>query len=166
MSVFLPVAAFYAVLLALALWGAWLGWTRSKSPTARYFVVAMALTWAGFTANDAWHSYNLFRGTGLAELMYGSVGYPLYGEYDSCSLCYEGPAGQVYVVSAGKMSDGNYIFSEDAHYALRFKSGTVSFNNRKLPPGCHEGDAQTGDVIRVDQATGFRIEVGEYASCD
>lgn len=165
MSVFFPIATFYAVLLGLALWGAWLGWTRSKSPTARAFTVAMALVWAGFTATDAWHAYNLFRDTGLAEVVRGDYGRPLHGSFDTCSFCYEGPAGRVFVLAASELVGGHYAFTEDAHYALRFESGDVRLDGRRLEPGCYEGEAKTGTSVVIDVARGFRLEVGEAARC-
>ncbi len=166
MSVFFPIAVFYAVLLGLALWATWLGWTRSKSLTARVFVVTMALVWAGFTAADAWHAYRLFQDTGLAEVVSGDFGRPLYGGYDTCSFCYEGPAGRVFVVAASELVGGNYMFTEDARYALRFKSGDVRLDGRRLEPGCHEGKAEAGTLVLVNEAKGFRLEVGEAARCD
>ncbi|WP_457630093.1 hypothetical protein [Oceanithermus sp.] len=166
MSVFFPIALFYAVLLALALWGALLGWTRSKSPTARYFVTIMALVWAGATAADAWRSYQLFSSTGLAEIVGGEIGQPVIGGYEYCSLCYEGPAGSVYVVAAGgKMKNGEYLFGEPAHYSVRFESGVVLLDGRRLEPGCYVGDARAGTRVLVQEARKFRLEVGEAASC-
>ena len=166
MSIFFPVALFYAALLALALWGAWLGWTRSKSPTARYFVVAMALVWAGFTVADAWQSYQIFGKTGVAEIISGNFAAPITGSFDSCSLCYEGPAGKVYVVAASRISDGHYVFATETNYSLHFDSGQVEFNHEPLEPGCHTGKAKTGDVVDIVEARKFRLEVGESADCD
>jgi len=166
MSIFFPIAIFYAVLLALALWGAWLGWTRSKSPTARYFTVAMALAWAIFTGVEAWNSYQLFSDTGIVELAGGDFGSPVYGDFSTCSLCYEGPAGKVYVVAASRISDGHYVFATETNYSLRFDSGQVEFNYEPLEPGCYTGEAKTGDVIDIVEARKFRLEVGKAASCD
>ena len=165
MIAYYVLAFFSATLAALALWGAWLGWTRSKSPTARYFTVAMALIWAGSTATDAWHSYNLFNDTGLAEIVSGDFGQPLYGEYETCSLCYEGPAGRVYVVAASWMTGGSYTFAEDRRYSLRFDSGEVRLDGKRLEPGCYEGEAKAGTPVLVKTARKFRLEVGNSASC-
>ena len=166
MSIFFPIAIFYAVLLALALWGAWLGWTLSKSPTARYFTVAMALAWAVFIGVDAWSSYQLFKNTGIAELASSTYSNPVFGGFGSCSLCYEGPAGEVYVIAASRMNDGHYVFSTEINYSLRFESGLVNFNDKPLEPGCHSGFAKTGDTVDIIEARKFRLEIGEAASCD
>lgn len=166
MSVFFPIAVFYAVLLGLALWGAWMGWTRSKGPTARVFVVAMALVWAGFTTADAWQAYRLFQDTGLAEIARGDFGRPIHGSYTACSFCYEGPAGRVFVVAAAKLQGGEYTFTRDTRYALRFESGDVRLDGRRLEPGCREDEARTGAHVLVNEATGFRLEVGDAARCD
>lgn len=165
MSITLPFALFYGVLLALALWGAWVGWTRSKSPTARAFVTVLALVWAGFTAADGWSSYRIFRESGVAGLTQGNADGPVEGSYSSCSFCYEGPAGMVYVVAASEMEGGGYTFKRDAHYALRFKAGDVRWDGKPLEPGCREGEARAGTRVLVKQAQGFRLEVGEAASC-
>jgi len=166
MSVFLPIAVFYAVLLTLALWGAWLGWTRSKSPTARYFTVIMALVWAVFIALEAWNSYQLFNKTGIAEIVATELNDPLYGSFGSCSLCYEGPASNVYVVAASRMSNGHYVFAAETKYALRFDSGIVEFNGKPLDPGCYSGEAKIGDAVEVVEARNLRLEAGSSASCD
>ena len=166
MSIFFPVALFYAALLALALWGAWLGWTRSKSPTARVFVTAMALVWAGFTAADAWSSYRFFGATGVAEIISAEFNTPVGGSHGVCSFCYEGPAGEVYVIAAARIDGAQYTFSEKSHYALRFESGDVRLDGRRLEPGCHEGEAELGTRVSADGARGFRLEVGEAARCD
>jgi hypothetical protein len=164
---YFPIALFYLALLALALWGAWLGWTRSKSPTARVFTVSMALLWAGFTAFDGWGTYRLLQETGLAGLLEGPPQErPLSGGFKACSLCYEGPAGRVYVVAASAMEGGNYVFTRDQRYALRFESGDVRLGDRQLDPGCHEGAARPGTHVAVRRARGFRIEVGPAAHCD
>ncbi len=165
MSIFFPIAIFYAVLLALALWGAWLGWTRSKSPTARYFVVAMALVWAGFTAADAWNSYQFFGKTGLAEIASADFATPVSGAPGICSLCYEGPAGQVYVIAASRMRDGHYAFTKKSHYSLRFEGGQVRLNGKVLRPGCYTGDAEPGTSVDIPEVRKLRLEVGPAASC-
>ncbi|MBB6029246.1 hypothetical protein [Oceanithermus desulfurans] len=165
---YLPIALFYLALLALALWGAWLGWTRSKSPTARGFVVAMSLLWAGFTLTGAAGTYREIQRVGLEGLMSGQLETPLTGSYRSCVLCYEGPAGRVYVVAASRIEDANYQLSEPkpARYSLRFKGGTVYADGRALEPGCRTGEAAPGTQFVVPRATGFRLEVGDAASCD
>jgi len=166
MSVFFPMAVFYAVLLTLALRGAWLGWTRSKSPTARYFVAAMALAWAVFIGVEAWKSYQVFETSLSPELTFTEAAPPLYHEYRDCRVCYEGPSGDVYVVAASKMQDALYVFQRETPYSLRFASGQVKLNGRALQPGCYTGEAKVKDTLEVTGATSFRLEVGEEASCD
>ena len=166
MSVFFPMAVFYAVLLTLALRGAWLGWTRSKSPTARYFVAAMALAWVVFIGVEAWKSYQVFETILSSELAFTEAAPPLYHEYRDCRVCYEGPAGDVYVVAANTMQEALYVFQRDAPYSLRFASGQVKLNGRALQPGCYTGEARVKDTLEVTGAMSFRLEVGEEASCD
>ncbi|WP_456415215.1 hypothetical protein [Oceanithermus profundus] len=165
---YLPIALFYLALLALALWGAWLGWTRSKSPTARGFVAAMSLLWAGFTLTGAAQTYRQIQSVGLEGLMTGELEAPLTGGYRSCVLCYEGPAGRVYVVAASRIEGARYHLtgSEPARYSLRFKSGEVFADGRALEPGCRAGEAAPGTNFVVRRATGFRLEVGDAAGCD
>ena len=165
---YLPIALFYLALLALALWGAWLGWTRSKSPTARGFVVAMSLLWAGFTLTGAAQTYRQIQSGGLENLMKGELETPLTGGYRSCVLCYEGPAGRVYVVAGSRIEGARYHLtgSEPAHYSLRFKSGEVFVDGRALEPGCYGGEAAPGTNFVVRWATGFRLEVGDAAGCN
>lgn len=167
MSVFFNIAFFYVLLLALALWGAWVGWTRSKSPTARVFVVTMALVWAGFTVVEGVQSYRLFEDTGVMGINRSSVA-PVEGGYESCSLCYEGPAGRVYVVAASRIEGARYHLTGPrlVRYSVRFESGTVSVDGQALEPGCHGGQAPPGTNFVVRRATGFRLEVGDAAGCD
>ncbi len=165
MSIFFPIAVFYAVLVALALWGAWLGWTRSKSPTARYLVVSMALVWAGFTIADAWNSYESFGTTGVAEIISGNLDTPVSGSAGICSFCYEGPAGDVYVVAAGRARNGHYTFNRRVRYSLRFSSGAVRLNGKDLKPGCYIGTGAPGDILEIAEAQKLRLELGKNAGC-
>ena len=166
MTVYFIVAFFSAALAVLALWGAWLGWTRSKSPTARYFVTAMALAWVVFIGVDAWKSYQIFKNITTSEVAVTAAAAPLYREYRDCQVCYEGPAGDVYVVAASKMQDALYVFQRETPYSLRFESGQVRFNDRILEPGCYTGEAEVGDTVEITGARSFRLEAGEEASCD
>ncbi len=172
MSVF--AALFYLVLVALALWGAWLGWTRSKSTTARVFTVITALAWAWFTAANAVSAYQFFSegsfkvypsGSKMAEVTV-SGGEPVTGSSSQCTICYEGPAGKVYVVAAAAIRNGEYRIVAGEPYSVRFEQGRVELDGRTLEPGCHTGVAQQPVEITVREARKFRIEVGAAASCD
>ncbi len=168
---YLPMALFYLVLLALALWGAWLGWTRSKSPTARGFVVVLSLVWAGFTVAGALNTYRKVQEVGLDAFMSGDsyIDMPVVGDARLCVLCYQGPAGRVYVVAGSRIEGGEYHVTAEhpVRYSLRFKEGRVQVAGEgPLSPGCHVGTAEPYATFEIVQATGFRLEVGDAASCD
>ena len=163
MTLSLPELVLNSVFIALALWGAWLGWTRSKSLTARVFVTVASLAWAAFLL--AGYSGAAWR----VEVEDGvSYGVPAIGDSSICTLCYQGPAGKVYAVAGARIEDGMYhVTSEEpVHYSIRFKKGEVILNDRQIQAGCHEGEAQPYDTFEVRQASGFRLEVGKTASCD
>lgn len=167
--VYLPFAVFYLLLLALALWGAWLGWTRSKSPTARGFVVVLSLVWAGFTLTGAVQTYRQIQDVGVEAFLSGEFERPVVGTSHRCVLCYEGPAGRVYVVAASRIEGGDYrIVSRPGYvrYSVRFDSGRVLLEHEVLEPGCHVGEAKNGTGFVIPEATGFRLEVGDAAGCD
>jgi len=163
-SVFL----FNAILLVVALWGAWLGWTRSKSPTARAFTTAAALAWAVGIVWGGWQAYQQledFAAGGYAA----QAAVPVIGDTERCSLCYQGPAGKVYVVAGARIQNGEFHLTDErgpVRYSVRFEEGEVYLNERRLDPGCHEGEAEPYSSFKVKAAKGFRLEVGEAASCE
>ncbi len=164
MNVFFPVYAFDLLLLALALWAAWLAWTRSRAPFIRVFATVAALLWAFSIAASSWRTYKLGAGLGTASSISSGLT-PLEGKTRVCSFCYSGPAGGVYVVAGAKMSHGDYTISRAAHYSLRFADGSVRLAGRSLEPGCYEGDAPAGTRVEIARAREFRLEVGKEASC-
>ena len=168
-------ASFYLFLVGLALWGAWVGWTRSKSTTARVFTVITALAWAWFTAANAVGVYRFFSDTNVEIYRSngGVVGVPAKGRSEpviggsgQCTICYEGLAGKVYVVAGAIIRHNSYRIVAKEPYSVRFEQGLVELDGRALEPGCYTGVAKRPVEITVREARKFRIEVGAAASCD
>ncbi|WP_457637343.1 hypothetical protein [Oceanithermus sp.] len=156
-----PELVFNALFVLLAFWGAWLGWTRSKSPTVRVFVTVASLAWAAFLLTG-------YSGSWRVEVeTTGGYGIPVTGDSSVCTLCYQGPAGRVYVVAGARIENGTYHVTSEkpVHYSVRFNDGGVYLNDKPLQAGCHEGEAQPYDAFVIRRASGFRLEVGEAASC-
>lgn len=54
-------------------------------------------------------------------------------------------------IRASRLS-GTYAFREESRYRILFAGGTVVLDGEELPPGCHEGVAEQGDELRLDDA--------------
>lgn len=59
-------------------------------------------------------------------------------------------------IRASRLS-GSYAFREDSRYRILFSQGAVELDGEELEPGCHEGSADEGDELRLDDARDVRI---------
>jgi len=59
-------------------------------------------------------------------------------------------------IRASRLS-GTYAFREESRYRIQYSEGAVALAGEELAPGCHEGVADEGDELRLDDARDVRI---------
>lgn len=74
-----------------------------------------------------------------------------------CRGCVETHWNGHATLRAGRVT-GDYRFTEDATWLLRFGGGEASVDGRALPAGCHEGDATAGARVTLDDARDLRLQ--------
>lgn len=84
----------------------------------------------------------------------------------TCLGCVEWHWNGASSIRARQLS-GEYRFTGDDPYMLRFAGGEVQVADRRVEPGCHYGPAERGTHIRFDDARDVRLESpADGSSCE
>lgn len=90
----------------------------------------------------------LVRGYGSAPLRQAGA--------RTCIGCIETHWNGTSSIRAGRLS-GSYAVREASRYRVQFSEGAARLAGDELAAGCHEGVAQQGDELHLDDARDVRI---------